>query len=68
MKFDYTKGQDAKYQVCVHRWNGDDFYIVHYFKSAKKLFEELKASEKDEGTTISIVDIKKASYKAYAKV
>ena len=68
MRFDCTTGQEPIYQVAVHRWNGDDFYYFHYLKCAKNLFTRLKDSEKDEGTSISITNIKNGSRKAYVEL
>ena len=57
MKFDYTKGQEAKYMVSTYRWNGEDKYYVHSMETAEKLFEELKR-DFNEGI-ISIYDLEK---------
>lgn len=67
MKFDYTKGQTAKYMVNIYRWNTDDQYYVHYYREAKQLLEWAKKKEA-EGTTISIYDIKNDIRKEYARI
>lgn len=67
MRFDYTKGQGAKYMVSIHRESGDDFYYFHYFKGAKELFDSAKTREA-EGTSISLYDMKKDIRKEYVRV
>ena len=67
MRFDYTKGQVAKYMVSIHRESGDDFYYFHYFKGAKELFDSAKTREA-EGTSLSLYDMKKDIRKEYARV
>lgn len=67
MRFDYAKGQPAKYIVNVYRWNSSDQYYVHYYREAKHLLESLKKQEA-EGTTISVYDLKNDIRKDYARI
>ena len=67
MKFDYTKGNVAKYIVSVYNWNLNDHYYFHYYNDAKKMFNELSSKKFDEGTSISISDIVKDIRKDFYK-
>lgn len=67
MRFDCTKGQDAKYMVSIHRWNGEDFYYFHFYKGAKEFINSAKNRE-EEGTSLSIWDMKKDIRKEYVRV
>lgn len=67
MRFDYTKGQHANYMVSIHRWNGNDFYYFHYFKDAKKLYDDVKGKE-EKGTSVSIWDMTRDIRKDYVRV
>ena len=55
MKFDYTKGQTARYMVSVYRELVSDQYYFHYYADAKKLFDDIVKKEK--GAIISIYDM-----------
>lgn len=66
MKFDYTKGQEARYMVSIHRWNADDHYYLHNYRDAKKLFDEIKQKEKD--ASVNLWDMKKDIRKDYVRV
>ena len=66
MKFDYTKGQEARYMVSIYRWNVDDHYYLHNYRDAKKLFDEIK--QKEEDASVSLWDLKKDIRKEYARV
>lgn len=67
MRFDYTKGQYAKYMVSIYREIGEDFYYFHSFKEAKEFFGRIKESE-GKGTTISLWDIKNDIRKDYERI
>lgn len=67
MKFDYTKGEKAKYMVGVYRELVDDQYYVHSMAEAKKLFNNL-AMKESKGTAVSIYDLAKDIRKAYIKL
>lgn len=66
MKFDYTKGKEARYIVSLHSWNISDHYYTHTFKDAVKLFDRLKG-RLQEGMSVSVYDLKKDLRKAFAK-
>lgn len=60
MRFDYTKGQKARYIVSVY-WGDmivEDHYYFHYYKEAEAMFDKLKSDAK-EGTHISLYDMVK---------
>lgn len=69
MRFDYTKGQSAKYLVSVYYGMLEDHYYFHYYKDAKKLFEDLKSKKEDlGGASVSINDLEKDIRKDYARI
>lgn len=67
MKFDYTKGEKAKYMVGVYRETVNDHYYVHSMAEAKKLFSNLAMKER-KGVRISIYDMVKDVRKAFIQL
>ena len=67
MRFDFTKGQEAKYKVCIYREDGDDFCYFHTFKQAKVFFERQKIAEQ-AGTSISLWNMKDDIRKDYVRI
>ena len=67
MRFDYTKGQPAKYLVSIYRETSEDFYYFHYFKAAKEFFEAARAKEAS-GTSISLWDMATDVKKSFVRV
>lgn len=67
MKFDYTKGETAKYIVNVYYpvWS-DDHYYYHSYKDSMEKFNQLKENRTD--VRISVYDLKNDIRKAYAKL
>lgn len=70
MKFDFTKGQPAKYMVSVYDPAGcHDQLYYHYFKEAKAELCRLKESGfYEKGTIISIYDLQKDIRKEFIRV
>ena len=52
--------------VSIHRWNVDDHYYLHYYRDAKKLFDEIKQKEEDASVTIGLKDNKNPILSAMA--
>lgn len=67
MRFDYTKGEEAKYVVSLYNWNINDHLYYHTYKEAKEHFNKLKNGFFPEGTVVSIYDLKKDVRKAFKK-
>lgn len=67
MRFDYTHGKTPVYMVALHGELYSDYYYVHYYKDAKKLFDDIKNTEHSPAT-VSIFDIRKDIRKAFAKI
>ena len=67
MRFDFTSGKKERYLVQVYYWKVEDKFYYHYYKDAKKKFNELTDEEFNEGTIISIYDIEKDKRKAFFK-
>lgn len=67
MKFNYTRGKEARYMVHVYAWNVNDMYYVHYYKDARRLYESILTGTLESGTAVSIYDIKKDIRKAFYK-
>ena len=59
MRFDYTKGEEPLYMVSVYRWNINDQLIYHTYKDAKRHYDNLKNKGFEEGTSISLYNLKK---------
>ena len=59
MRFDYTKGQKARYIVSVY-WDDivEDHYYFHYFGESLAMYDKLKSDAK-EGTHINLYDMVK---------
>ena len=58
MKFNYTKGEEARYLVMVYMELGDDQYYYHTYREAKAKFEALKEDESlEDGAHLSIYDM-----------
>lgn len=68
MMFFCTKGKPAVYLVSIYNWNVEDKTYFHYLKDAKAFFERAKHMPHENGTVISIYDIKKDIRKAFYKV
>ncbi len=67
MIFDFTHGKEVKYMVMYYYWNGFDRVYYHTYKEAKEGFERAITQEHEEGTAISLYDIKKDIRKAYKR-
>ena len=67
MRFNYTHGKEAKYQVSIHRWNVSDFYYFSNYRDAKKCFNEWADGE-EEGTSLSLWDMGKDVRKEYVRL
>lgn len=67
MRFDYTKGKDARYMVSIYGETIEDKYYYHYHKEAKAMFEQMKKHGFEKGTALSIYDIKQDIRKAFIK-
>lgn len=67
MKFDRTHGKEAMYMVSIYAFNVQDQYYFHYFKDAKKFFDEMLQVPQGKGVVISIWDIKNDIRKAFKK-
>lgn len=68
MRFDYTKGQEARYMTSVYGVNVEDHYYYHIYKEAKAAFDRLKGLEHEPGTSISVYDLKNDVKKEFARV
>ena len=67
MKFNHTKGRDARYVVSLYAWNVEDYHYFYYFREAKKLFDELCGQPQEKGTVVHITDISKDVRKEFKK-
>ncbi len=67
MRFDYTKGKEAKYMVTLYSWNVNDRSFFHSFDEAKALFDRLKNSELKDAL-VSLWDVKKDVRKEYVRL
>lgn len=59
MRYDYTKGKEARYILSVNRWNGSDYLYFHEYSEAKRAFEKHKLIVEEYGTSLNIYDLKK---------
>lgn len=71
MRFCHTNGKDGRYLVAIHYNVFSDYHYYHYYREAKKKFDELKASgdagHAMKGTALSLYDMVKDVRKEYAK-
>lgn len=70
MKFDFTKGQPAKYMVSIYEPDGShDKLYYHYFREAKRKVNWLKENESyEKGTIISLYDMQKDARKEFVRI
>ena len=66
MRFDFTKGKEARYMVGVFMEINEDLYYFHTYREAKAKFDELKEDENlEDGAHLSIYDMIKDIRKDY---
>lgn len=71
MRFDYTKGAEARYMVSLHEELTYDCYYFGNYQSAKRFYDGAVAearSAKRENLSISLTDIIKDVRKAFTKL
>lgn len=68
MRFDYTKGKEAKYLVGIHGENFGDQYYFHYYKEAKAMFDKMKENHRGSGVALNLYDMTNDVRKAFLKL
>lgn len=68
MKFDYTKGRDARYKVTIYGWNVEDTYFFHTHDEAKRFYDKLKAKPIERGYIISIREVDGVKSNSYVRL
>ena len=58
MRFDYSKGKEARYLVAIHYETTDDYYFFHYYADAKLLFKNCKENNGAKIRTLVLSDLK----------